>query len=63
MEKKPFLTRDDVLRIRATVDAEYDRDVKNLTNNTTDDLGPIRVEPPTPGTETTPGKTRKDAAC
>ncbi len=31
VEKKPFLTKDDVLRIRDTVDACYERDVKNLT--------------------------------
>ncbi|MEZ2392133.1 hypothetical protein AB6813_21845 [bacterium RCC_150] len=57
MEKKPFLTWDEVLRIRATVDADYERDVKNLTDETTDDLGPIQVAPPASGTETTPCKT------
>ncbi|CAH0274371.1 hypothetical protein SRABI83_03738 [Arthrobacter sp. Bi83] len=53
MEKKPFLTRDDVLRIRATVDADYERYVNNLAGGTTDDLGPIHAQPPTSGTETT----------
>ncbi len=53
MEKKQFLTRDDVLRIRATVDADYGRDVNNLAGDTTDDLGPIHAQPPTSGTETT----------
>ena len=53
MEIKPFLTRDDVLLIRATIDADYERDVNNLAGDTTDDLGPIQVPPPTSGTETT----------
>ncbi|MFF2298495.1 hypothetical protein [Arthrobacter sp. NPDC058127] len=57
MEKKPFLTRDDVHRIRATIDADYQRDVKNLTDDTTDDLGPIRIAPSAPESETTSGKT------
>lgn len=52
MEKKPFLTREDVLRIRATVDADYERDVNNLADDTTDDLGPIHAQLPTSGTET-----------
>ncbi|MFF2246201.1 hypothetical protein ACFVTM_18725 [Arthrobacter sp. NPDC058130] len=50
--KRPFLTKDDVLRIRATVDADYYRDVNKLTDETTDDLGPIQVQPPAWGTET-----------
>ena len=58
VEKTPFLTRDDVLGIRATVDANYERDVKNLTNDTTDYLGPIRAQPPKSETETTSGKTQ-----
>jgi hypothetical protein len=53
MEKKPFLTKDDVLRIRASVDPDYERAVNNLTDDTTDDLGAIQVQPPTSGTETT----------
>jgi hypothetical protein len=53
VEKRPFLGRDDVLRIRATVDADYEHDVKNLTDDTTDDLGAIQVPPPASGTETT----------
>lgn len=56
MEKKPFLTRDDVLRIRATVDADYERDVNNLTDDTTDDLGPVQVQPPASGSEATAGE-------
>ncbi|WP_284989497.1 hypothetical protein [Arthrobacter sp. efr-133-TYG-120] len=56
MEEKPFLTKDDVLRIRATVDGDYERDVKNLTGDTTDDLGPIQVAPPAPETKTPSGE-------
>jgi hypothetical protein len=53
VEKKQLLTRDDVLRLRATVDTDYERDVKTLTDETTDDLGPIQVAPPAPETEAT----------
>lgn len=45
MDKNPYLTKDDVLRIRATVDAAYERDVKNLSGDTTDDWGPIEERP------------------
>lgn len=55
MEKKPYLSRDDVLRIRATVDAGRERDVKRLTGDTTEDLGPIREPPPAAGPESMAG--------
>jgi hypothetical protein len=51
VEKKPYLTRDDVLRFRATVDAGWERDVKRLASDTTEDLGPIREPPPAAGPE------------
>lgn len=61
VEKKPYLTREDILRIRETVDADYERDVKKLTGDTTDDLGRIQEPPPAAGPETTPSAPVQDS--